>query len=214
MRNSNKHNSPPVAQQRPNAPGPRRNNNHQHTTAAAPLRPPVFAPPERHKETHGKHTHTLGPGQDEDRQVESLQKTQTNQKERKKRAAEEARDEQEATKRRERERERGVQEVVRSCGRPHTQETTAGGDRPLQHSSRQAAACQPTRGSSSNNQKNKQQRPRLRALWQQQATNVPPAPPHRCCWCFCYGVCCAADAKGAKKERTTQRQQGQREGDL
>jgi len=106
MRNSNKHNSPPVAQQRPNAPGPRRDNNHQHTTAAAPLRPPVFAPPERHKETHGKHTHTLGPGQDEDRQVESLQKTQTNQKERKKRAAEEARDEQEATKRRERERER------------------------------------------------------------------------------------------------------------
>jgi len=102
---------------------------------------------------------------------------------------------------------------VQSCGRPHTQETTAGGDRPLQHSSRQAAACQPTRGSSSssNNQKNKQQRPRLRALWQQQATNVPRAPPAPLLLVLLLWCALCRRREGGEEGRTTQRQQGQRE---
>jgi hypothetical protein len=213
MRNSNKHNSPPVAQQRPNTPSPRRDNNHQHTTAAAPLRPPVSTPPECHKETHGKHTHTLGPGQVEDRQVESLQKTQKNQKERKKRRYKRSK---RRTRSNQTEREKEAYRKL-LCelwkATPHKKRRQAGTDHCSTAAGRQAAACQPTRGSSNNNQKNKQQRPQLRALWQQQGRTY--YRHHHCYYlCFCYGVYCAADAKGAKKEGRLKGSRDKEKGDL
>jgi hypothetical protein len=141
------------------------------TTINTQLRPLLYVLPfsllqnATKKHTENTHTHTLGPGQDENRQGESLQKTQTNQKERKKCAAEEERDEQEATKRGEREAYRKLLcEVVeghtnkkrRRAGTDHC--STAAGRQPLV--SRPAVAAATTR-------KTNNKRPRLRALWQQ-----------------------------------------------